>query len=160
MKSAINVNFPIAVFTAPGASINSIIFSSYPLHPSVFPKSIVVCGQTIQLSSLSGEHDLELDDESHGQVLNSDQVEMDSNTVLIEVEEVAPPRSVAVLVTKQRRNKLISSTHQCFGYRKDRNRCNNRKNNFRGVWCHHHISQKILYDNQTKINDKFILSWW
>ena len=92
--------------------------------------------------------------------MNKEQVTpSDPNAVVIEVDENA---SVAVLITKQRRNSLMACTKRCLGLRVDSARCLNRRRPGRDnqVWCHHHLSQKELFDALRKGETVEASEWW
>lgn len=127
----------------------------------VLPNYVVVRGVEIVLSEPDCNRDCKLDNLVHGQIINDEQVTpSDPNAVVIEVDENS---SVAVLVIKQRRNSLIASTKHCFiGFRVDNARCLNRRRpgSDSQVWCHHQLSQKVLFDAMRKSENADAPKWW
>ena len=136
------------VFATPAASVDFIVFSdcdcalprkSIPLSP------LKIMGYEILLNDPDDQKDLELDAEVHGAILNEDQVSPvpSPNTVFIEIEH---GKSVAVLVTKQRRVRLEAGTKQCIGYTQPGVRCKNRRRSAgEAIWCHHHSWQETEF---------------
>jgi len=57
---------------------------------------------------------------------------------------------------------LKDYTRQCFGVRKDGNRCENMcKTSSTIVWCHHHLRQQCYFFDDTSIEKVFAIpSWW
>jgi hypothetical protein len=143
---------------APAASIDFIIFSDKTSIGSL-PNSIRCAGHTIFLGFPRDDCDLELDDQAHGDILNTCQVVPDSNTIVVEVDT---NKSVAVLATKQRKASLVTSTVQCFGYRSsDHCRCENRRRSTNAhIWCHHHSSQELEFNSKVMHHTAPIPSWW
>jgi hypothetical protein len=155
MIRMIQSDSPCHVFVAAGASIDFVIRTEASRITLERPFMHVCVGSVkleIHLNSPIDDADIELDGAVRGDVLNESQLDPNAaNVISIGIPTSNSRSSVVVPLTKYSLDRVKLGTQQCYGFRGDGQRCENRRRNNDGstsfIWCHHHEYQRGIFEN-------------
>ena len=166
IRDEIDVGCPYQVFVTVGASVDFVVLSR-----SKTP--ILLKGHTMTLHTTEISHvltlcavidniDIELDESTRGCIVNDYQYDSSSSdSVLIGL--CGTGKTIAVALGKVHLSRLQLGTEQCFGYRRDGQRCKNRRlsSGRPQVWCNHHTSQLDQFSRYSKGMTTYQApNWW
>ena len=153
IRRIVRSNYPCSIFVTMGASIYFVIRTRdehIVLEEQCIKQRFGSLELAIHLKDPLVYPDIELDGFSRGVMLNEEQLEPDSaNCIFIGIPMPERPSAVLVPITKQSLARVKLGTDQCYGFRADQGRCENRRRRAEedtspNIWCHHHEYQKDM----------------